>query len=70
VLEAGEKHGDNILLVFALGIYAGLRKNEIVNARWGWFEFDQNTITLRSHGDFALKDRESRTVPMHRMFCD
>jgi len=65
VLEAAERHGRDIHLVFALGIYAGLRKNEIVNARWEWFDFEQKLITLSSHEGFQLKDYETRTIPLH-----
>lgn len=65
VLKAAEQFGRDIYLVFALGIYAGLRKQEIVNTRWEWFDFDQKLITLSSHDGFSLKDSESRTIPLH-----
>jgi integrase len=65
VLEVAEQHGRDIQLVFALGIYAGLRRLEIVNARWEWFDFDRGVITVTGRGDFQLKGRRFRTVPLH-----
>lgn len=34
VLRVAEVHSEDMRLVYALGIYAGLRKNEIMHARW------------------------------------
>lgn len=65
ILERAASHGCDIYFVFALGIYAGLRKNEIVNARWEWFDFTRKLITLSAHDGFELKDSDSRTVPLH-----
>ena len=65
VLKTAAECDQNIHLVFALGIYAGLRKQEIVNARWEWFDFDQRIITLASRDGFQLKDYETRTIPFH-----
>jgi integrase len=65
VLSIAEEHSQDIHWVFALGIYAGLRKNEIANARWEWFDFRHKLVTLSSHGRFTLKDSETRTVPLH-----
>jgi integrase len=65
VLAIAEKHGRDVHWVFALGIYAGLRKNEIVNARWEWFNFKQRLITLESSNGFDLKDSETRTIPLN-----
>ncbi len=64
VLEAAQNHGQYILWVFALGIYAGLRKSEIGHARWEWFDWDQRLIILTSYQWFELKDYETRTVPL------
>ena len=65
VMTTAQEFGGDIYLVFALGIYAGLRKQEIVNARWEWFDFNQNLITLSSRDRFCLKDSETRTIPLH-----
>jgi len=58
-----QKH--SIACGFALGIFAGLRKNEIVNARWEWLDFERRLLTLASHDGFELKDSETRTIPLH-----
>ncbi len=65
VLEIAKETGRDIFLVFLLGIYAGMRRNEIANARWEWFHFDLRTITLAPYGDFHLKTHECRTLPLH-----
>ena len=65
ILTAAKEHSRDIHLVFALGIYTGLRKQEIVNARWEWLDFDHKTITLSSHEGFQLKNSETRTIPLH-----
>ncbi len=65
LLTIAETYGRDLYLVFLLGIYAGLRKNEIGHARWEWFDFDRKTITLSPHGDFHLKTSECRTIPLH-----
>ncbi len=64
VMEAAKNHGLYIYFVYALGIYAGLRKNEIGYARWEWFDWRHKTITLTSYREFELKDFESRTIPL------
>jgi len=66
VLNVAEKKGKDIYLVFALGIYAGLRKNEIVNLRWEWIDFSGERITLQNYNDFVLKNKESRTIPLNK----
>ena len=65
VLSIAERHGRDIHWVYALGIYAGLRRNEIVNARWEWFDFKHKLITLSSRGKFKLKNHETRTIPLN-----
>lgn len=65
VLTTAKECGRDIYLVFALGIYTGFRKQEIVNAKWEWFDFEQKLVTLSSHDGFNLKDSETRTIPLH-----
>jgi len=65
LLEIAKKQGRDLYLVFLLGIFSGLRKNEIVNTRWEWFNFERRTITLTPLGDFHLKTYECRTLPLH-----
>ncbi len=70
VLEASKMRGCNIHLVFALGIFAGMRKSEIVNSRWEWFDFDRRLITLRGTEDFYLKDSEAAPIPLHERMAE
>ena len=51
-------------LVACLGALCGFRHGEITAAVWEWFDFERQTVTLRSRDDFVLKDWEARTVPL------
>lgn len=64
VLDAARAHSREMHWVFLLGIYCGLRKNEIVNARWEWFDFDEKLVRVKRSEGFELKDSEERTIPM------
>jgi len=67
LLAAAEAHSREIHWVFLLGLHAGLRKGEIVNARWEWFDFDNHggpVIRMCRHDGFEIKDHEERSIPM------
>lgn len=56
--------------IVCLGIFAGLRLNEIICARWEWInpprDFDTGgSITVRSGFQFRVKARQARTIPLH-----
>lgn len=70
VLEKAAAHSRNAHFFFALGIYAGMRKLEIDNARWEWFDFDTGLIYIRSSPHFELKDKEERVLPLHDKLRD
>ena len=59
-------------LKFALfcGFHAGMRKNEIIEARPFWFDMEARLIHLRRTPTMNFKDREERTVPMTAEFHD
>jgi integrase len=61
VMTAAKKDGANARAIFALGIYAGLRKREIDRCRWEWFDWEQELL----HVD-PLKGKKHRTIPLHR----
>jgi integrase len=65
ILDAAERHGYNIHLVFALGIYAGLRRNEIANTRWEWFDFENNVIQVTNEDGFETKSGRNRSIPLN-----
>ena len=62
---------DRLDLKFILfcGFHAGMRKNEIVEARPEWFNLDRRTIEICETETFRPKDREARTVPLSKDFA-
>jgi integrase len=64
LLLEGEKYSENIHIVLLLGIFLGLRKNELINSRWEWFDFGEKIMTVRHHDGFELKDYEEREIPL------
>jgi integrase len=64
LLDVAKEHSVNLYRVFVLGIYSGMRKNEIVNARWEWFDFERKLIHIQSTEAFKIKDFEDRDLPM------
>jgi len=65
VMEEAEKAGERPHLIFGLGIYAGLRKSEIANTMWEWFDFRRNILTVQACGDFVPKSHKSREIPIN-----
>ena len=57
-------------LQFALfcGFHAGMRKQEIIEARPDWFDLKAGSIHVRRTDTFRPKDREDRTIPMTKAF--
>lgn len=53
-------------LKFAIycGLHAGMRKNEIIEARPDWFDLESKLIHIQHTETFSPKDRDNRTVPM------
>jgi integrase len=60
-----EMCGDEALR-FALfsALHAGLRKDEIVNARPEWFDLDAGLLHIQASADWHTKDRDNRTIPL------
>jgi len=72
LLNAARARGRVTEWVVLLGAWAGLRRSEIINARWEWFTFDPKKPTIhvsRSEG-FEVKDHEDRMIPMSRRIYD
>lgn len=55
---------EDLKFVLYCGFHAGLRFNEIVEARRSWFDLDAGLLHLRKHEGIRFKDREERTVPL------
>ncbi len=64
LLEAAADDGRDALMVFSLGLLAGMRKSEIDSARWEWFDFGAKLITIQSDERFVIKDKDARTIPL------
>ena len=64
LLAVANNYSQALYWLLMLGIYAGMRKNEMVNARWEWFDFEKKLIRIQRHEGFELKDNEERTVPL------
>jgi integrase len=66
----GECTNQQLKFVLYAGFHAGLRKAEIVAARWNWFDFERMTINVTRDELFDTKDGEDRTIPLTREFAD
>jgi integrase len=69
VLDAA--NGDPILK-FALhcGFDCGLRRDEISEARVGWFDLERKVVDVCNNGEFVTKDRDNRIIPLTGRFVD
>ncbi len=65
-LAAAKEHSRDIYLVFALGIFSGMRKNEIISAKWSWIDFKKGgRILVQSDDEFKTKSGRNRVIPFH-----
>jgi integrase len=64
--------GDDQDLKFALfcGFDAGLRRNEISEARVDWFDLDAGLLHVSNNGGYVTKDEENRTIPITERFAE
>ena len=70
LLDAAKEHSQEIHWVILLGVYLGLRKNEIVNCRWEWFNFHQRMVKVTKSNTFQIKDHEERTIPLSKRLIE
>src|SRR6266496_1314698 len=59
---------EDLGFVLYCGFHAGLRKNEIIEARPWWFDLRAGLLHLRATPTIKFKDREERTIPLTRQF--
>ena len=52
-------------LIVALGVFAGLRKAEMLAMTWGDIDLPGRRLHVRSNADFTTKSGKSRTIPLH-----
>jgi integrase len=60
---------DDLRFILLCGFDGGMRKNEIIEARVGWFDLKGGAVHLQNTPTFRLKDREARTVPITKRFA-
>ena len=73
LLAEAEKHSVTMKRVVLLCGWAGLRKNELANCRWEWFQFHggvEPVIHVQRGEGFEIKDNEDRTIPMNQRIYD
>ncbi|MDQ3621321.1 MAG: site-specific integrase [Verrucomicrobiota bacterium] len=59
---------DDLQFIFLAGFDAGLRKNEIIEARVFFFDMNGHATHLQNTATLRLKDNEARTIPMTKRF--
>ncbi len=62
---------DDLRFIFHCGFHAGLRKNEIIQARPDWFNLTVGTLTVPGKTDtFRSKNSHTRTIPLTTAFLE
>jgi integrase len=61
---------EDLKFVLYCGFHAGMRKQEIIEARAFWFDVPNRQIHLRKHEGIQFKDREERSLPMTDEFAE
>lgn len=66
LLSAAGEVGPHTEWTVLLGAWAGMRKGEILGAKWEWFRFDSTepTIIVKHYPGFDIKDRQEREIGM------
>jgi integrase len=59
---------DDLMFILLAGFDAGLRKNEIIEARVFFFDMKGHATHLQNTETLRLKDNEARTIPMTKRF--
>jgi integrase len=65
LLESAQSDQD-MLLIVALGVFAGLRLSEWFHLEWADIDFERGLLHVRNKESFRTKSRRNRTVPL----CD
>lgn len=59
---------DEMRFVLFCALHAGLRKEEIVEARPEWFDLEAGLLHLQASPTWQPKDKDNRTIPLTREF--
>lgn len=60
---------DSLKFVLFCGFHAGMRKEEVIEARPEWFDLEHGHIHIGPTATWIPKDRERRTVPISKAFA-
>ena len=60
----------SLKFILYCGFYAGLRKNEIIEARADWFDLKNGLLHVRKTNTFRPKDRDERSIPLAKTFAE
>ncbi len=53
-----------------VGIYTGMRKSELINLEYDDIDMERKLIYVKNKGDFLVKSRKERAVPLHQDLAD
>jgi integrase len=63
-------HDQDLKFALFCGFDAGLRRNEVSEARVDWFDLENGLLHVSNNGDFVTKDRDNRTIPLTNRFAE
>lgn len=64
ILSAAAKSGQDYFLLFACGVYLGMRKAELLALKWEYLDFQQKVAQILNTDEFTTKNGRNRSVPM------
>lgn len=64
LIRVAKEAGQDLHFFVALGLHAGLRKAEIIAARWEWIDWGNRNINIAASHGFKPKYGRKRTVPI------
>jgi integrase len=68
IIEAATDN--DLKFILHAGFNAGLRRNEISEARCDWFDLGNGLLHVFSNDSFTTKDREGRSIPIKKTFLE
>lgn len=68
--EVDKEDDGDLGFVVRCGLFAGLRKGEILAAKRHWFDLEHGLLHITRTEEWEPKDREERTIPLLARFSD
>jgi integrase len=69
-IAKAEQTADDLRFILNCGFNAGLRRNEISEAKVDWFDLNRGLLHVFSNQAFTTKDREGRAIPLKKPFLE